>query len=60
MSKGIKCLVKLACGFGFISTEMYPGFQIWGSSGLLLEKLGIHCRILGVHQINIQELIFKN
>ena len=40
MPKGIKCLVKLACGFGFISTEMYPGFQIWGSSGLLLEKFG--------------------
>ena len=47
MPKGIKCLVKLACGFGNISTEMYPGFQIWGSSGLFLEKLGVPSQNFG-------------
>ena len=56
MPKGIKCLVKLACGFAFTSTEMYSGFHIWGSSGLLLEKLGVHCRILGVQLINIRSI----
>ena len=36
-------------------SEMYPGFQIWVSSGPLLEKFGVHCKLLEVQLINIQE-----
>ena len=39
-------------------SEMYAGFQIWGSSGPLFEKFGGPLQNFGVQLINIQEIIF--
>ena len=37
---------------------MYPGFEFGRPLNPFLKNLGIHCKILGVQQINIQEFIF--